>query len=364
MKTGKTLVELAAEITRRAESKVDFIAPVGKLEMVVDGDAQPMLAVGAQGAYRVNQNAHDQLAAYAGIPAKYYKRMQAADPDLLAKNVNRWLHDEASKDDKRMIRTLDGKVRAVVSDSYRKIENEDIAEAVLPALMARDMIIMSADITETRMYLKAVDRSIEKNIPKGFSMGDGSHQIFDCLSPAVIIGNSETGNGSYFVETGVFTKACTNLALFGASMRRTHLGARAEHSEEVYALLTQKTHRISDAALMSQLQDIIKGTLTGEQFDKTVEALQRSSEDKIDADVVKVVEQFGRKFDVTEGEQKGILQRLIEGADLSRYGLHSAVTRFSADVENYDRATELERLGGDVVTLAQSDWKQLLKMAA
>jgi len=363
MKTGKTLNELAAEITRRAEAKKDFIAPVGKLAMAVVNDA-PSLIVGDNDAFAINANAHGQIAEYAGIPSKYYKRMQSEDPQLLATNVNRWLHDIASKDDKRMVRTLDGQVRALVSDRYRKIENEDIAETVLPVLMDRDMIIMSADITETRMYLKAVDRSIEKNIPKGFSMGDGSHQIFDCLSPAIIVGNSETGNGSYFVETGVFTRACTNLALFGANMRRSHLGVRAEHSDEVYALLTNQTLKVSDAALMGQLRDIIAGTLTVDRFDRTVEQLQRAADDKLDADVVKIVEQVGRKFSVTEGEQKGILQRLIEGADLSRYGLHSAITRFSADVDNYDRATELERMGGDVVQLPQGEWKQLLKLAA
>lgn len=364
MKSGLTLTALAAEITRRAEAKQDFIAPSSKITMDVSSHSDsPMLCVGDH-AFAVNANAHGQLAEYAGIPSKYYNRMLKEDPKLLATNVNRWLHDDAHKDDKRMVRTLDGSVRALVSDRYRKIENEDIAEAALPILLQRDMIVMSADITETRMYIKAVDRSIEKNIPRGAAMGDGSHHIFDCLSPAVIIGNSETGNGSYFIETGIFTRACTNLALFGANMRRSHLGVRADHSEEVYALLTNQTLSMSDAALMGQLRDILAGTLTVEKFDKTVESLQRAADDSLAGnDVVKVIEKVARKFEVSDAEQKGILQRLIEGGDLSRYGLHSAITRHSADVENYDRATELERVGGSVIQLAKNDWTQMLAAA-
>lgn len=61
-----------------------------------------------------------------------------------------------------------------------------------------------------------------------------------------------------------------------------------------------------------------------------------------------------------EGERKGILGRLIADADLTRYGLHSAITRYSQDeAVNYDRATELERIGGDVIELAANDWKAL-----
>jgi hypothetical protein len=36
----------------------------------------------------------------------------------------------------------------------------------------------------------------------------------------------------------------------------------------------------------------------------------------------------------------------------------------SADVESYDRASELERMGGDVIELSRHEWASLEKMAA
>ena len=355
MKTGKTLTELAQEIERRATVKKDFIAPVGKMEMVVEND-RPMMALH-------NGVAFDQIATYTGIPRDYAKRMAAEDPRLLATNVNRWLHDEAKRDDKRMVRTLDGTMRALLSNKYRRLDNEDVAEAVLPVLLAGNFMILSADITETRLYIKAVSRDIERSIPTGHKMGDGTHTIFDCLSPAITIGNSEVGMGSFYAESGIWTRACTNLASFGAKMRKNHTGGRAEISDEVYALLTDETKRATDAAIFGQMRDIVAGAVNQLNFDKTVEKLQGATRDRITDDVVEVIERTGKRFGFADSERKGILAHLIEGGDLTRYGLHSAITRFSADVDSYDRATELERVGGAVIDLPASEWREVLKAA-
>ena len=37
------------------------------------------------------------------------------------------------------------------------------------------------------------------------------------------------------------------------------------------------------------------------------------------------------------------------GSDVSSYGLINAVTRASQDVEDYNRATDLERIGGELL---------------
>jgi hypothetical protein len=57
-----------------------------------------------------------------------------------------------------------------------------------------------------------------------------------------------------------------------------------------------------------------------------------------------------------QDEKSSVLRHLIEGGDLSRFGLMNAVTRTAEDVASYDRATELEALGGAVVDLTARDW--------
>ena len=50
------------------------------------------------------------------------------------------------------------------------------------------------------------------------------------------------------------------------------------------------------------------------------------------------------------------MQHLIEGRDLTLYGLANAVTRYSQDVESYDRATDLESIGYNILSMPAKRW--------
>lgn len=378
MKTGLSLTALATEIERRRKAKEDFVAPASKLEMAVGRDittkgklSQESIVLKLLDAKKtrtlpINKIAHEQFADYAGIPMPYYRRMLEAAPELLAQNVNRWLTDKANVKDRRMVRTLDGAVRSLLSPAYRPLENEDLAEAVLPVLLDRDLLIMSCQVTESRLYIKAVDKKLERDVPTGRKMGDGSNVIFDTVCPQITISNSEVGRGSLMIESGIFTKACTNMALFGgAPMRKYHTGARAELSDEVFALLTDKTRRLTDAAIWSQTRDLVAAAFDEAKIQSLVDKLVEAADDRLPkkVDVVEVIERVGKRFGLADEERKGVLAALIQDGNLSRYGVHSAITRFSSDVDDYDRATELERIGGRVIELPKGEWAQMAQAA-
>jgi len=73
---------------------------------------------------------------------------------------------------------------------------------------------------------------------------------------------------------------------------------------------------------------------------------------------------LGKATSLRVDEQSSVLRHLIEGGDLSRWGLANAVTRAAADVESYDRSTELEAIGGAVVDLPAAQWKVIAEAAA
>ena len=77
-----------------------------------------------------------------------------------------------------------------------------------------------------------------------------------------------------------------------------------------------------------------------------------------------VVRLASKDFNITEEESTGVLQRLIEGKDLTLYGLSNAVTRFSQDVDNYDRATALEGIGYNILSMPRQQWNRINQMAA
>ncbi|HMM61136.1 MAG TPA: DUF932 domain-containing protein, partial [Candidatus Rifleibacterium sp.] len=195
MKTELSLTDLAHELQRRSNAKKDFVAHTSQLHMTDDNKIQ--FENGKLHEFEANEIAHNQIAGRLDIPVKYYKRMQENAPHLLAFNVNHWLHKNPET---RMIRTLDGTARAFLSDRYQRIENEEIAETVLPVLLEQDGVeIESAAITESRMYIKAVFTKIEGEVKLG-----------DVVQAGVAISNSEVGQGAVKVEPLVYRLICRN----------------------------------------------------------------------------------------------------------------------------------------------------------
>ena len=367
MKTGRTIAELALEIQRQQDSKRDYVAKTDKIDVEADRSAdfsvpdRVKLNLMASGKFAINDLAHEQIAAHTGIPNAYYNRMKSEDPALLANNVQAWFTRYPAP---RMVRTLDNRVRAFLSDSYRPLENYDLAEAVLPTLLDNQLEIMSCEITERRLYIKAVDPRITRDVPTGRKMGDGSHCFFDTCSPAIIISNSEVGSGRLSVDSGVYTKVCTNMAMIAKSgMRRTHVGAKyaavlGDGVENIDRLLTSETRKATDRAIWLQVRDVVKGAFDEAVFTARCGELAGMVADKIE-DPVRVVELSAKKFGLSALVEKSIQRHLVEGADLTRYGLFNAVTRSAQDVESYDAASDLERLGGRILALGKTEWAEL-----
>jgi hypothetical protein len=371
MKSGRSLVDLAKEIERRSNAKKDFVAKTNGLSLSVlepndtDADFDRLLRVNVgDGQFSPNEIFHDQLGTFCDIPAKYYDRCRKEDPALLAHNVNTWLSRGTGK---RLVRTLDNTARAFLSDRYRPLENEDLAAAILPTLLeSKHLDIMSCEVTSAKLYIKVVDKAVTRELAKtGNYFGDQQHRIVRITSPAITISNSEVGYGALSIQAGIFDSFCSNLATFSErSLKKYHVGSRHDLvTDELYALLSDDTRKKTDAALWSQVRDVVKGAFAEDRFNALCDSLDEAQTDKIDkeADVVKVVNLTGRKIGLTEKESGGVLRHLIEGGDLSRYGLYNAVTRFSQDVENYDRATDLERLGGAVMELPKNEWSEIAK---
>lgn len=360
MKTGKSLVDLATEIQRRAENKKDVIVNTKNMTM----DAGQHMLIGGQLDLEVNEIAHNQIGEHVGIPAKYYDRMRAEAPDLLAANVNRWF---AQKPENRMVRTLDGKMRSLLSDRYRALENEDLAEAVLPVIGDLGLDIMSAEITDRRLYIKCVDKKVTRELAKaGAHFGDGGHTIVRVTSPAITISNSEVGMGALSILAGIYDDFCSNLATFRErSVRKYHVGARHDLvGENIVHMLSDETRQKTDVALWAQIRDVVKGAFDRTRFDELCDRIEDTKKDEIAGDVVKVVNLATKKLGLNETEGASVLEHLIKGADLSRFGLYNAVTRAAQDVPSYDRATELEAIGANVIELPRSEWQEVLKQAA
>lgn len=353
MKTGRTLQEMAIELDRQAKVKRDLIVDIGAMHMDTN-DRGLELRVGNVNSYEafgINNIAHRQFGEHFKIPAKYYDRMLTEAPDLLAKNVNRWISEEP--DARRMLRTLDGTTRAFLSDRYRRIDNFEVAQTVLPIIGNMDGAnVESCELTESRMYIKVVNPRITAEVTKG-----------DIVQAGIVISNSEVGQGSVAIKPLIFRLVCTNgmIAEDGA-IRKYHVG-RSNEADDNFNIYRDETIEADDKAFMMKIEDAVTAAVDQARFSKIVERLRESTEAKIvPASVPKVIELTAKEYSITQNESEGILGHLIAGGDLSLYGLANAVTRHAQDVESYDRATELEATGFRIVTMAPAFWRQLTKV--
>lgn len=345
--------ELAVEIERQNKAKKDYQANTSLLSVGTDPEGVSLSFEGSNlEPFQIGEIAHRKIGTYTGIPAKYYDRMLMEKPELLATNVNAWFHQESEK---RMVHTLDGRVRAFLSNRYRRLDNYEVASAVLPLIAdLPGATVESCEITERRMYIKVVNPRLEAEIQKG-----------DIVQSGVVISNSEVGQGSVSVMPLVYRLVCLNgMVINDAATRRYHVG-RANDAGENYELYSDTTLAADDQAFVLKMRDTVKAAVDEAHFSIIVDKMREAQGVKITGtDIPAVVELTAKEFGLTQEEGKGVLSHLIQGGNLSLYGLANAVTRHSQNVASYDRATELETAGYSILTIDPRLWTSINSRAA
>ncbi len=346
MKQGVELMELSQELMRQKSEARDFMADSDAITMQCNGGTTLIL----QGdEYVPNDLCHEQIAAKLNIPLPYYKRMREEAPELLEGNVNHWLR---SKCNRYMLRTLGGTARALLGKSFRPLDNVDLAQVILPVLNGAGAEVKSCAITERRLYIKAVTAKLEGEISVG-----------DVVQAGIVISNSEVGCGSLAVEQMIYTLSCKNGMVTGSVFRKRHIGRRWDLGDDnVGELISDSTRRLDDAALWSKVKDVATATMNEEFFQQTLNRLRGAKEDTFQLRNVQKVEEVTRKtFGLSTHESNSALEHLARGGDFSRLGMANAITRASQDVKSYDRATDLERLGGRVIEMPKNEWEGIVR---
>ena len=342
MKQGRTLLELGRELQSQRLNRQDFLADTRTLEVESNdyGSTLHMSLDGKTYGFGIGELAHQQIASRLNIPYRYYQKMQGEAPDLLDQNINRWLNQNPER---RMIRVLDGKVRAFLSDRYRRLDNLELCAAVLPVIQEiQGSQIESCEVTPTHLYIKVVNRRVKAEVKVG-----------DVVQAGFVVSNSEVGLGSLRVEPLVFRLVCKNgLICKDLAQKKYHVGRQVNVSDDsAYELYSEATLAQDDKAFFMKVQDVVRAAVDEAKFMLTVNRLRESTQIPLNHDPVKSVELLADKYQLTENERGDILRQLFMGADNSRYGLVNAVTAASKIAKTYERATDLERIGGEILSL-------------
>lgn len=368
------LGQLYQELDRQHAMKRDFITNTE--DAVINPDLSMSIgSVGFEG--RMNDHMMRQVGSWADVPARYIDHMKTQGmSELLAHNLNSWMQNPPKskkgrqRSNRRMFRTFDGDgnitqanympggpvFRAFLSDQFRVFDCFDLLQGLDELLdeLDKDMGGLkfgSLGLTESKMYLKIIFPGIEADVAVG-----------DTVQAGVIITNSDIGAGAIGVKGFINRLICLNgMTVDNSGLRKTHLGTRSEDVGEIN--YQSDTVDAMNLALSKQLRDTVRKAASEVKFLETVDQMREAANSPQVHEPEKAVELVAKKFHLSDGEEKQVRKSFYSGGggrpDFSKWGMLNAVTHVSNDVESYDRASELEKIGGRILTIPQNEWAEI-----
>jgi len=343
MEKIKSLTEIAEELERQKNNRYDVVVPSDQLIILKDGEnikVDVPLPNGEKKRHGLTEWAHCQLSEKTKIPKRYYDRMrEEGQLDLLADNINTWLPSK----DKRLVRVLDNNIRAIVSDRYKIMDNNDVLFATLEELQKIQeergfrVDVKRSDLTEKNLYIKITSPDLSDDV---IHLKDRTEPVHG----GVIISNSEVGAGAFNVKPFMNVLVCQNGLIGDHIFKRVHLGA-----ERGIGLIdwSDDTLMKQDDALWSQIRDMIQGTFNPEVFHKWVDELNGVASIEIEKPVL-AIDNVIKKFDLGKNKKDALLNQFAKESP-TQWGLAMAVTRVAQDEENYENQIKMEEIGTQIL---------------
>ena len=293
--------DLISELERQAGTKRDAVVHSREIRVVSPKSSESVF-LEAPDVHRlpIREIAHGQLAEHVRVPKEYYDRMRSDARTLFDATVNWWLYHSAGR---RYVRMLDGEVRAILSDRYRKLDNAELVREVIPVFEEHGVQIVSAEITERRFYIKGVSSRVAGEVKPG-----------DVVSAGVAVSNSEVGSGSLAIEPFAFFLACTNgVTMPDRTLRKHHVGRRLDELDSLSGLFREETMAAVDRAFWLRFRDTLEYCLKPHILRERIDVFRAAREDQIAGTPNDVVEAVARRFRLQEAEKELTLNHFLGG---------------------------------------------------
>jgi len=336
----------------------DFIAPANQLAMMIhspdEKEYTPKLYISENEQMPLNQWAHNQLASKLDIPQKYYDRMRTEKPYLLQENVNTWLHE---KDTGRLlVRTVSGKVRAILSDRYKNVPNSGTTLAALATLnqikesQGVTFTVRECALSETTMYMK-ITADTQHLMKPEYVHPTNPALNGDPMFPGIVIRNSEVGASRFRVDVFAWRLVCSNGAILTSGISKVHLGRKIGTEGEID--FSKRTEDLDTMTVMSGMNDIIKQVFEPQRMQELIERVRAGQNVEV-TEPVKAVENICGQWKLSDHMKDEILAQFQER---TQFGVANAITCVAKDQENIEDQIKLEEIGGEILVLDEEAFK-------
>jgi hypothetical protein len=328
------------------ETPVDRVADSTTLEFMTDG-SDDAIVMGlrnrkAKGFFqeRLHKNALEQVCERAGIPGTYINRLRTKPygRELIVENLSRIYKEEENK--KFLVRSVDGQVRGVLSNSFKRMDSGPIIEAFAKACSDIGAVPVEGIGGDLRWAVKAI-------LPMVFQPA-AKRGMEEVLAFGIQLSNSDYGKGVLGLNAFCTRLVCTNTATLEQVMRQVHLGKRLSEDLEY----SQETYDFDTQTQVSAVRDMVHGILSPAKVNALVLRIGESLEARIDPkqawqELPKMGLLKGEVDKVKELFTDGDVEMLPRGTTQAR--LSNAVSWFAKSASTPERRLELEEIAGQLL---------------
>lgn len=361
--------DLVALLRDQQGRKLDIVAPPTTLraehgQIAISG-TEPILTptgvTSTDGVYRPTASCEAGISEKLKINLPYLRKCRQEAIDLWDVNVNGWL-GRLPRDHRFLVRCFRGSdggpgvARALLSDSYKRVDHLDVLTAALDGVerAGAPITVQGCDLTEQRMYVRIYSPAVQVLAPKllegyrsPFTGAEGSAN--PVIWGGFVITNSETGGGAAAITPRIVFQVCDNgYTITADAHRAVHLGGKLDEGVIDWS---GETHRRNLELITAKTTDAVKRFLNPAYVQKVVDGMEAKAGIPVTrpADTIKVVSQQLR---FTDQQQDAILSHFIKGADLTAGGVMHAVTSVAQALSDADAAHEMESRALQVLQLA------------
>ncbi len=325
-------------------NKVDMIIPASSL--YINNDTLSIKNKDLN--FKILPWAKRQLAWKLQIPIRFYNRLERDHPQLLNTILTTLLE---KSEDRYLVRTLNGEVRAILSDKFKAYESYDIFSSVLDYAMKinKNITFKSAYITDLFVELELVDQGRVYKIDI-----DGKPDLY---YTGISIKNSEVGYSAFEVNILLYRQICSNgliSPMFNKNFRRIHIGRKVEDEEYWNEDLIAENRY-----LINELNNLVHSAFDENNINKILEKLSEYSKQSIPSSI-KFIDASKKVLGLSEQEKDMIWQNL---ESKTRFGFINAITQtaqYFTKIENKkpSERLRLEELAGELLFKEQY-WRDI-----
>ena len=343
-----TFEDVYNAVMKDSEGKADYTTPIKNLTMLENGKFAFLDTTQVRGpklrdiAFESTDWGTGQMLSRLNMPAAYFKRAHAEDPELFRQHFNYW----AGRDDRTtMLRTKVvqntitgqdlGLIRGAVSESYSTMDNDTVMN-ILRQIFNRSgedrYNVESFHLDDHRFHLRLSYLDLTRATG---TLPDGTPD-YNRVGNDII--NSEVAASAFHLQDLLWRLICANglksFAKEGDPFSQRHVHLRPDEFKARVA------------------SEMIKSVKQGVEF---LEEFQKAQDQKI-PDPFVAIRNIAKSEKFSE-ELSDQITSNFEG-DKSAYGVVNAITRAARYLPN-ERRLQVERVAGKVVRFTPTQWERL-----